>query len=139
MLCFPQINREIEVCRAAIGLPSRPYTVVELMSQRRRILQREQNLNERIAAGMARGPEFFDQALKRDVLMRKCLQYRQAYAVHQFPKRGIIREIGTQYQRVHEKADESFSFHPSPVSNGDTDREVFLPTVALEQDLENRK
>src|SRR6476620_1209372 len=102
------------------------------MSQRRRILQREQDLNERVVARAPRRPEFFDQAFKRDVLMRKCLQYHQAHALDQFPKRGIIRDIGAHYQRVDEKANESLSLHPCPVGNGDTDSEVFLSTVALE-------
>ena len=66
----------------------------------------QQHLEKRIVAEFPLRLQFLRQEVERQLLMGLRLQRDSAHAAEQVPEGGIAREIGSQHQRVDEKANQ---------------------------------
>ena len=68
--------------------------------------------------------------------MRVRLQRTLAHALQVFAEGRIARQVAAQHQRVDKKADQAFELRPPTACNRSTHRDILLPRVAIEQDME---
>ena len=95
-------------------------------SASRRVLQREHDLEQRIAAQVALGLELLDQLLEGQVLVRVGIERALARPGQQFRERRVAGEITAHDQRVDEEADEAFDLGPVAPGDRRADRDVLL-------------
>lgn len=50
--------------------------------------------------------------------------------LEQFQERGVARQIGAQYQCIHEKTDQSFDFQSIAIGDGRAHAQIGLAAVA---------
>ena len=107
--------------------------------RRRRVLQREHGLHDRVVPEITRRLHQIHEALERQVLVRVRLDGRLPDAAKEIDERHGARHVGSKRQRVHEEADEVLGLGARSPGDGRADGEVVLPGVAREQDLERRE
>src|SRR5689334_18531444 len=129
----PHVTFEIEPRGKAFKLLRTERKTGQLEFLHRRILQRERNLKNRIAAEVARRLQLFDDSFKRQVLMRVGGECQIANAPEQFTKRWTTTEVSTQDEGVDEEADETFDLAAIAISNARSDEDVGLIRVAMKQ------
>src|SRR5581483_402600 len=78
-----------------------------------------------------------DHLLKGNLLMAVGAQTYLTHAPQHLAYPWAAREVGTQHQRVDEKADHAFDLALGTVGNRGSHRDIALPTVAHQQHLES--
>ena len=99
-------------------------------------LEGHHDLEQRVTAQVALGPQFLHQLLERKVLMGVGSQRNLPNPPQQLPKPWGPREIASQGQGVGEETDEALDLCPTAVGDRDPDDDVFLARVAGQQRLE---
>ena len=103
---------------------------------RQSVLELEGHPEQRVTAHAAGGPQLRHQAFEGDVLVLGGVEDNVADPVDQFSERGIAPQIGARDEHVDEEADEVLEIGVWPPRRGDTDRDVALAGVAVQQRLE---
>ena len=73
-------------------------------SVQRRVLEHEQDLEDRRTGEVARRPQLLHQLLERDVTVGEGLQAHPPLPGQQLAERGVARQVRAQHERVHEQA-----------------------------------
>ena len=102
----------------------------------RGVLERERSLEQRVARQVALWRQLLDQFLEWQVLMRIGVQRPFPNAPQVLRERGAARQVAAQHERVHEKPDQPLQLRAGATGRRHADRDVLLPAVAIEQDLE---
>ncbi len=97
------------------------------------VLQRQQHLVHRRARQVARQVEAVDQALERQILVRKGVQADFARPSQQLPERRLAGRIDAQRQGVDEQADQALGLRQPPAGDGRAHDDVKLPAVTRQQ------
>src|SRR5689334_4889367 len=129
----PHVTFEIEPRGKAFKLLRTERKTGQLKFLHRRILQRERNLKNRIAAEVARGLQLFDDSFKRQVLMRVGGECQIANAPEQFAKCRTAAEVSAQDEGVDEEPDETFELAAVAIGDARSDQDVRLICVAMKQ------
>ncbi len=99
-------------------------------------LERERDLHERRAAGIAIDVQPLDQEGERIVLMFEGVEHGGAHAPEQDAKGRVARQVGAEGEHVDEVADHVFEPGSAPAGERAADQEVLLAGVAEELHLE---
>ena len=64
--------------------------------------------------------------------MGVCIHHRLLDPLQKLSDGGIIFQIGTDNQRIHEKANQTFNFAAVPIGDGDPQTKIILLTVTVQ-------
>ena len=104
-----------------------------------RVLQREHDLEQGIAARVARRLQRFDELFKRDVLVGECVDGDLPDLAQQRAEGGVAGDLGAQDEHVDEKADQRFQLGACAPGDRRPDDEVGLAGIAVEQGVKRRQ
>ena len=130
---------EIELGRLVVQGNVADREVLKAHSWPGGVLQREEDLKQRVAAGVALGVQGLDQALERHLLVLECLQRGLADPLQDFAKGRIAGQVRADHQRVGQKSDEALGLLACPSGDGRADGKIVLAAVAMQQHLESRQ
>src|SRR5581483_11272071 len=121
-------DREVQVPFRSFGLRLDGIELQSLQLHRfhGRILEGEKYLDQRVLAQAALRAKFFDQLLKRHVLVRVRAQRRFFHSIDQLAKTWISMNPCSQCQRVGEETDQSFKLSPYPIRDRCPDHDIVL-------------
>ena len=89
-----------------------------------RVLQRQRDLEDRIAAEVAFGLQVLDQPLEGQLLMREGVECDLPGAAQQFAEVRPAAAVDAQDERVDEEADERLQFRPGAIGDSRADGDV---------------
>jgi hypothetical protein len=98
-----------------------------------RVLEHEEDLEQRRARQVALGLDLLHHLLERHLLVRKGGDDGLPGAGQQVAERGSAGAVDPQHQGVDEEPDQIFERRPRPAGHRGADRDVVLPRVPLEQ------
>ena len=101
------------------------------------VLQPEGHLKEGVARRIAPEGELLHQLCEGHILVRIRRQCALAYPREAVDEAGLPGQIAAQHQHVDEIADHSLQLGPRASRNRHADGDVFLSTVAIEEDLKS--
>ena len=125
-----ELEIEVELRRAGIDVE-----VAELPARgqgRPRRLQREDELEERVASRVARKLERVHHLLNGRLVVSEGVEGRVAHAVQQLADGRIAGRDDAERQRVGEESEESLDFGPLPPGRHRAERQVVEPGVAVD-------
>ena len=96
------------------------------MPPERRVLQGEEDLEERVDGELPLRPQLLDQLLEGEVLVGEGLEGGPPDAGEQLAERRVAREVAAQHQGVDEEADQRLDLRPVAAGDGRADGEVLL-------------
>ena len=102
------LKEEVELRCMALSIERLHCKVPERKRSRGCVLQRKADLKDGIVAGVAVGPQLFDQLLERNLLMLISSKAALANAPDGLAERQVPREVGPQHQRIHENSNQAF-------------------------------
>src|SRR5579863_2097563 len=137
ILGFIQLEIQIEFCCTEIDFTLAEPPIGILECQRR--FDGKKYLEKWVDADVAMRTQFLDQKLERNVVVRQCFEGRLLYAGQQFAEGGIPREVGTQDDRVQEKADERLQFGAVAAGGNPANQNVVLAGVVVQKNVECRQ
>ena len=100
------------------------------------LLQREGDLHQRRAAGVALDVQPLHQQGERIILMLQGVEHGGADAAEQGAERRVARQVGAERQHVDEVADHVLESGPAPAGERAADQEILLAGVPAELHLE---
>ena len=115
------------------GLGRQPVEAVDAVG---RVQHVEHHLHQRREVAVAARREFLHQGVERHVLVRVGLQRGVLDAREQLGERELGVDAVAHHQRVDERADERLGFELVPVRHRHADRDVGLPAVACQHQVE---
>src|SRR5882672_6396359 len=98
---------------------------------------REHHLENGVIAEAAFRLKDLHHFFERYLRVYECAESGLAHLSQQVGKCRITREVIAQHERIYEKSDHSFSFHPGPARGWNSHQQVRLPAVAIKQNLES--
>ena len=101
-----------------------------------RLLQRERDLHQRRAAGIALDVQPLDQQGERIVLVLQGVEHGGADAPEQGREGRVARQVGAEGQHVDEVADHVLESGAAPAGERAADQEILLAGVPAELHLE---
>ncbi len=134
--CRLHVDVEVEVGGAELVGETLDAQAGEAQRGRRRVLQREEHLEDRVAARVALGEHLLNEALEGQVLVLEGSQAGFAHAAQQRLQARVAAEIGAQREHVGEAADQSLELRAAALAGGHADDDVVLRGITLEQQLE---
>ena len=139
-LFFRHGEMEVELRRlVANALDDLHLQSRELQLSRRRVLQCEANLEQRIARQIPRRRQLLDQLREWHILMRIGCQRLRTHACQIVLEARLPRQVPAQHQHVHEEADQPFELRPTAPGKRHPHRHILLPAVAIQEHLERRQ
>src|SRR4029077_14955629 len=114
-------ERQVELRRRTAGLDRREAQPGDRESRAAAaavVLEREEDLEEGRATGIARHGELLDQLLEGEVLMREGRERVLPHPVEELREARLSRAIDAQHQGVDEEADQVFGLAPVTVGDG---------------------
>ncbi len=130
---FLDIQRQVKLDRPVIDRQRLDGHTRQLQRLRRRVLQREEHLEQRRVAGAALRLQGFDHLLKRQILVLVCAQGRLAYPLEQLQERRGARKVDAQRQAVDQQADQGLAGRLVAVGHRHADDHVLLAGIAPQQ------
>ena len=108
-IVFPEHERQIEIRPLPRGLERHGGVCLPGAA---RVLEREHDLEQRMATRIALWPQLLDEPLERRLLMRERVKDRLAHPLKQGAPARLTSAIETQHERIDEAADEAFRLFP---------------------------
>ncbi len=134
-----QAQLQVELDGGVAHLERAQRQALALSRRRGRVLQGEDDLEERAATHVARGLQHLHQSLEGHVLVGIGAQRGLLHLPQQVDEGGRGVHVGAQHQRIDEEADEAFQLSTLTAGNRRADGDVLLPRVAGQQHLEGGK
>ena len=104
-----------------------------------RVLQHEDDLEQRRDGGIALQAQRRHQAVERQVLVRQRVAHAAAHPIHQRGEARITGKVRAQRQHIDEEASDARQVRVGPVRRRRPDDDVLLPAVARHQQVEGRE
>ncbi len=130
---------EVDLDRGAVGGEARELHAREAQALAGRVLEVEDHLEERRAAGIRLRLELLHQALEGHVLVGVGAERDLLDPAEELLERQIRRDLRAHDQRVEEEADHPLGLGARAPGDGGADDEVVLAAVAVEQHVERRE
>src|SRR5215217_8851454 len=130
-----EVEVELELGRDVIDVHGAEGQLLLLDGGGGRVLEGEEDLEQRAAAQVTRGLKDLDQSLEGHILMRVGAERRLLHLPQQVLEGGLSVDACTEDERVDEEADEPFQLRALTTRDGRADGEVILPGVAREEHL----
>ncbi len=129
---FPEVALDVEPRRAAADIERTHLKPAQGEVFRRRVLQGERHLKQRVAAHVAARVQLLDEFFKRQVLMRVSAERRLFDSPQKLAEGRVAREVCAQDEHVDEEADERLKLRARAARDRRPDDDVGLPRVAIE-------
>ena len=131
---FHEGEDEIELRDAAVQLNRADPVSRQLQPLiRGHVLERKHDVEERMASRIALRVQFGNQALERRRLVLEGAKRHVPDPAEQLPEARVSRQIRAKDKRIHEEADQPVDFRLRAPGNRRSDRDVFLPAVAMQE------
>jgi len=103
------------------------------------VLNVEHDLEEWILTGIPLRSQFFDEPIKRQILMLKCAEQRLTYAPQRLAEGWIAIQFCAHHDRVHKKPDQTLGLSAIAVSDWRPNDNVLLSAIPHKQYFERGK
>ncbi len=136
---FAERPAQVELRGAVLLLHRNNRQIAEAKLLERRVLEREERLEERASARVAAHADGIDEEVERDVFLLERREARGPDAAEEIVKARRVREIGAQDVRIDEEPDERLELRSRAVRDRRTYRDVGLSAQSREEDVVRRE
>ena len=124
---------EVGLGRAVVALEELARQAGEVEVRHRRVVEAEEDLEQRIARQLAVGLQLLDDLLEGNVLVRVRVERRPAHPADQLAKHGIAFDRRAEDDGVDHHPDHRLDLAQPPVRNAASEKDVVLAGVAVDQ------
>ena len=134
------VQRQVELRRLRLHLDRTEDQVGEVEDRRRRVLEHQEDLEERCVREVALGGELGYQLFERQVLVGVGGEVRRAYLTEESPEAETAPsgagKVGAESQGVEEEADQPLGLQSRAAGDGSPHHQVLLAGEPGEQDVQ---
>ena len=135
-LVLPDMRLQVKAHTGLASLQWLDFKALQLLRSHRRILQRQDDLENRRRIQASLWRKFLHQPFKRNVLMLPGFQRGAAHAIQQLMEASLRFHRHAHDQRVHKKTDHLLQLRFLPIGNRAANYDIFLSAVSLQQHCE---